>query len=204
MNANVSATYPSLAEQLVPGRGWARGVGLVVVFSAVNALAAQVSMPLPFTPVPISGQTFAVLLTGMALGPRLGFAALVLYLGEGAAGLPVFAGGAAGPVVLAGPTGGYLLGFPLAAALVGWLAVRGWDRRPLATFAAMVAGNAVIYAVGLAWLGVVLGLGGGFPGAAGLLTMGMLPFLPGDAIKAALATVALPAAWRFASRGGRR
>lgn len=197
------ATHLSLTDHLLPGPGVARIVGLCLGFSVFTALMAQVSVPLPFTPVPVTGQTLAVLLTGAALGPRLGFAALVVYLAEGAAGLPVFAGFSAGPAVLAGPTGGYLFAFPVAAALVGWLAVRGWDRGPVRTALAMLAGDAVIFAGGLAWLGVWLGLAGKFGGAGSLLWMGLLPFLPGEALKIVVAMVLLPAAWKLASGNGR-
>lgn len=196
MQSATSLTHPVLAEHLLPGRGLARAAGLCVAFSLFNAALAQAAVWLPFSPVPITGQTLAVLLTGAVLGPRLGFASVLLYLGEGAVGLPFFAGGAAGVAALVGPTGGYLAGFPLAAALVGWLAARGWDRHPLRMAGAMVAGNAVIYALGLAWLAVVMG--GPAPGA--LLSAGLLPFLPGDAVKIVLAMGLLPGAWRLVGR----
>lgn len=191
---------PTLAGVLVPGRGQVRAAGLVVAFSLINALAAQLSFHLPWTPVPVTGQTFAVLLTGAALGPRLGFAALVLYLAEGAAGLPVFAGGAGGPAALLSPSAGYLYAFPFGAAAVGWLATRGWDRHPLWMGAAMVAGNAVIYAGGLPWLAGWLATAGQFPGVAGVLAMGLTPFLMGDALKAVAAMALLPGTWRLVRR----
>jgi biotin transport system substrate-specific component len=171
-------------------RALTRDVLLVVGFSLLVALSAQVAIPLPFTPVPVTGQTFAVLLTGALLGATRGFLALALYLVEGAAGLPVFAqahGGAG--VLLAAPTAGYLFAFPFAAGLVGWLAERGWDRRFTTTALAMLAGNAVIYLCGLLWLSR-------FVGAGNSIAQGMLPFLPGDALKLLLAAVVLPAAWR--------
>jgi len=145
--------------------------------------------------VPITGQTFAVLLSGAVLGARRGFAAQLLYLAEGAAGLPVFAGGAAGAAVLLGPTGGYLLAFPFAAALTGALAAQGWDRRFVTTAAAMLLGSAVIFALGLALLSRFIPSGR-------LLAAGLLPFLPGDLIKATLAAIAFPAAWRLTRSGG--
>lgn len=200
---NLTLTYPSLAAQLVPGRGVLRGLSLAAAFSLLTALLAQISIPLPWTPVPITGQTLAVLLTGAVLGPRLGFLTLVLYLAEGMVGLPVFAGGTAGFSKMLGATGGYLIAFPLAAGLVGWLATRGWDRRPLSMALAMAAGSAVIYALGVTWLGVWLGFSGRFPGLLPLLNMGMFPFLLGDAIKAGLAMVLLPTAWRFVKGRGR-
>ena len=167
-------------------------LALIVIGSLVVAIAAQISIPLQ--PVPITGQTFAVLLVGMALGARRGALALALYLAEGIAGLPVFAEAKFGLATVLGPTGGYLVGFIPAAALVGWLAERGFDRNLLTTLAAMVAGNLVIYAFGLAWLTQVVG---SFETA---LTAGMYPFLVGDAIKAVLAALLLPAAWKFINR----
>jgi len=177
-----------LALAVAPARAWVR-VGLVVAGSALIALAAQVSLPLPFSPVPVTGQTFAVLLIAAALGSRLGPATVALYVAEGLVGLPVFAGGAAGPARLAGPTGGYLAGFVLAAFVVGLLAERGWDRRVGTCILAMLAGEVAIYALGLAWLSR-------FPLPVGLLEAGLLPFLAGDAYKLAAAALVLPAAWR--------
>src|SRR6267378_7772382 len=119
----------TLADVAWPRAGALQNAFLIAGASLVTAAAAQLAIPVPWSPVPITGQTFAVLLTGAALGPRRAFAAQLLYLIEGAAGLPFFAGGAGGAAVLAGPTAGYLLGFPFAAALTGFLAARGWDRR---------------------------------------------------------------------------
>lgn len=195
-----SLSFPTLAGELLPRRSLTRDALLVLAFSALNALAAQISIPLPWTPVPITGQTFAVLLTGAVLGSRLGLATLVLYLIEGAVGLPVFAGGTGGWPVLISPSAGYLFAFPLAAGLVGLFAERSWDRRPLTMGLAMIAGSAVIYALGLVWLGGWLGLSGQYPGFYELLTMGMIPFLPGDVLKALLAMALLPGAWRLLRR----
>ena len=178
----------TLADALYPATTFQRRIALVVGFSVLNALAAQIAIPLPFTPVPITMQTFAVLLTGLLLGSRLGLLALMTYLAEGLSGLPVFAAGRGGPAVLAGPTAGYLLAFPLAVMIVGWLAERGWDRRPITTALAMVLGNLVIYAGGVGWLAVLLG-----PERA--ITAGLLPFLPGDLLKLLLATALLPTGW---------
>ena len=162
---------------------------LIVGASFVTALAAQIAIPVPWSPVPITGQTFAVLLSGAVLGTRRAFVAQLLYLAEGAVGLPVLAGGAAGFVKFVGPTGGYLMAFPFAAALTGALAERGWDRRFVTTLAAMLLGSVVIFACGLAMLSRFV------PGDA-LLSAGLLPFVPGDLIKSTLAALAFPAAWR--------
>lgn len=174
-------------------RRLAAEVGLVLAASVFIALTAQVSLPLPFSPVPITGQTFGVLLTGAALGWRRGTLAVLAYLAEGSAGLPVFAGGTGGLARLLGPTGGYLVGFVLAALVVGWLAGRGWDRRPLTTALSMLVGNLVIYGFGLPWLAVYVGVDR-------VLALGLLPFIPGDLLKLALAVAVLPGAWGVLGR----
>jgi biotin transport system substrate-specific component len=184
---------PTLADAILPQATLWRDAALVVVFSLLNALAAQVAIPLPFTPVPITGQTFAVLITGMLLGSRLGALSLLAYLIEGLAGLPVFSGGRSGSAHFLGPTGGYLLGFIAAAYLVGLLAERGWDRRIWTTALAMAIGNLAIYAAGLSWLAAFVG-----PDRA--LALGALPFIPGDAVKLLLATVLLPSGWKLLGR----
>jgi len=185
----------TLADVAWPRAGTLQNVVLIAGASLLTALAARIAIPAPWSPVPITGQTFAVLLSGAVLGARRGFAAQLLYLAEGAAGLPVFAGGAAGAAVLLGPTGGYLLAFPFAAALTGALAAQGWDRRFVTTAAAMLLGSAVIFALGLALLSRFIPSGR-------LLAAGLLPFLPGDLIKATLAAIAFPAAWRLTRSGG--
>lgn len=180
----------TLADAALPRADLLRNVLLIVGASLATGIAAQLAVPLPWSPVPLTGQTLAVLLVGMTLGARRGFASLALYLAEGAAGLPVFAGGAAGPAVLVGPTAGYLIAFPFAAALTGALAERGWDRNPFTTIAAMLLGSVVIFAGGLAGLSR-------FVPADGLLGAGLLPFIPGDLVKTMLAAVAFPVAWRW-------
>lgn len=169
---------------------------LVLGASLVIALSAQVAIQLPFSPVPITGQTMAVLLVGALLGSRRGALAVLAYIAEGLAGLPVFAGGAAGLTRLFGPTGGYLVGFVAAAFLVGWLAERGWDRRFGTTLAAMTLGNLVIYGVGAVWLAVFVG------GVSRAWSLGVVPFLPGDAIKIVLAAVLLPGGWKLLGMRG--
>lgn len=181
----VTPTWPAAAVAIVAG-------------SALVALAAQLRVDLPFSPVPVTGQTFAVLLVGAALGARLGAATLAAYVAEGTLGLPVFAGGTSawspssipGVPVAFGPTAGYLVGFVAAAAVVGALAERGFDRRVLTTIVAMALADLVIFVFGVAWLAR-------FVGPERALPLGMLPFVAGDAVKIALAAVALPVAWRL-------
>jgi len=184
----------TLVDVLLPRqqRSWLLDAALVVLFSAFVGLTAQVEIPL--WPVPLTLQTLGALFTGAVLGGRRGALALLLYLAEGAAGLPVFAGGASGVAYMLGPTGGYLVGFVLAAGVVGLLAGRDWDRRLVWTVLAMVVGNIVIYVLGVAWLAVFLG------DLRDALTQGMLIFIPGDLIKIAVAALALPGGWALARR----
>lgn len=182
------AGHGALATRVFPARSLPLDAFLVLGGSAVVALFAQISIPLWFTPVPITGQTLAVLLVGASLGSRRGALALVLYLLEGGAGLPFFAAGTSGWPVVAGPTGGYLVGFILAAYAVGWLAERGWDRGFLRAAPAMLVGNLAIYILGLPWLAK-------FVGASDVFAKGLLPFIPGDLIKLALAAGLLPSVW---------
>ena len=154
------------------------------------ALSARFAIPLPFSPVPVTGQTLAVLLTGALLGSRRGSLGVLVYLAAGGFGLPAFTGGATGLAHLAGPTGGYLAGFLVAAFLVGMLAERGWDRQGWTTFLAMAFGNIVIYVFGLFWLAR-------FVGSERVLAAGLLPFIPGDLLKLLLATLLLPWGWKF-------
>lgn len=179
-----------LAHALVPERSLLAEFTLLLAASLLIAASAQFRIELGISPVPITGQTFGVLLIGAVLGARRAPLAVLLYLMQGAAGLPVFTGGTAGVAVLLGPTGGYLMGFVFAAALVGWLAERGWDRRPTTTVLAMILGNVVIYACGLALLSAFL------PTDA-LLLKGLLLYLPGDLVKIALASALLPLSWRL-------
>jgi len=186
-----------LAERIFPRRGVLVDVSLIILGGLFVAAMAQLSIPLQ--PVPVTGQTFAVLLVGMVLGSRRGALALAAYLGEGLAGLPVFAEAKFGLATVLGPTGGYLVGFIAAAWLVGLLAESGFDRSLLKTVAAMIVGNAVIYAFGLGWLSSFPFVSG-LLGEAGLLTLGMIPFLVGDALKAILAALLLPSAWKLVGR----
>ncbi|GAB4393383.1 MAG: biotin transporter BioY [Kiloniellaceae bacterium] len=166
----------------------------LLAFAGSLLLFASAKIQVPFIPVPITMQTFAVLVIGMAYGARLGGATLLFYLGQGAAGLPVFAGTpekGLGLAYMAGPTGGYLLGFFLAAVAVGWLAERGWDRSVWKTLLAMTLGTAIIFAPGVLWLGTLFGWD------KPILEWGLTPFLPGAAFKIALAAAVLPLAWKL-------
>lgn len=176
-----------------PTAGAWREVVLLLGGSLLIALTAQLQILLPFSPVPVTGQTFAVLLLGALYGSRRGPATVVTYLTLGAIGLPVFAGGAAGLARFVGPTAGYLVGFVAAAFAVGSLSERGWDRRPWTTAASMIIGNVIIYATGILWLSR-------FVGWEAVLNTGVLPFLSGDALKITLATILLPSGWRIIGR----
>ncbi len=190
------AAAPVMADALLPSGLLADALS-VVVASLFVAVCAQVEIKLPFTPVPISGGTLGVLYAGALLGSRRGAAAVLLYLLEGAAGLPVFSGGAAGVLQFLGPTGGYLIGFPVGAFAVGLLAERGWDRTPLKAFATMLAGSVPIFALGL------LGLSRFLPAKA-VLGAGLWPFVPGDLVKAAASAGLLPLGWRIVGRRASR
>lgn len=176
---------------VIPG-GLARDVTLVVGGAALTAVAAQVAIPLPFTPVPLTLQTLAVLLVGASLGTVRGLASILLYLAIGAAGAPIFSAGSSG---VGGASFGYVVGFVLAAGLVGLLAERGATRGPLATAGIMVGGNVVVYAVGVPWLMAVAHVG-----LAKGLALGLVPFVIGDLIKVAVAAGAFPTAWRLLGR----
>jgi len=172
----------------------------MAIVTALTAIAAQVSIPLPFTPVPFTMQPMIVLLGGAALGARLGASSQALYLLLGIAGLPVFAASATlppGAARLLGPTGGYLMSYPLAAFVAGWLAERGFDRRYLSAVVAMAAGLAVVFACGLVWLAVVAQPSIGIRDA---LAAGFFPFVLADGLKLLAAGTVLPAVWRVSGR----
>lgn len=183
---------PVLADHL--SRTWLRTAAIVLGAAVVTGLFSHIRVPLPFTPVPIVGTTFAVLLTGAALGPARAVAAQAVFLSFGLLGLPLFAGGSDGSTgahVVFGASGGYFLGFVVAAAVVGACARRGFDRSPAGMAIAFALGTGIIYLFGAPWLAVAGGLGLGEA-----LLLGVVPFLIGDAVKAVLAGVALPTAWR--------
>lgn len=193
----VSARPLTLADVAMPRAGVLQNVVLVVLASLLTAAAAQVEIRLPWTPVPITGQTFMVLLTGAVLGARRAFLAMALYLVEGACGLPFFAGGAAGLAKLLGPSGGYLVAFPFAALVTGLLAERAWDRKSVTMFFAMLLGSTVIFGLGLAQLSR-------FVPANQLVAAGLAPFVIGDFVKSALAAGVFPLAWKWANGAGGR
>lgn len=189
----------AIVERWLPREGaarWAAAAGLAVFGTLI--LWASAKAKVPFYPVPMTLQTFAIMLIAAAYGMRLGVATILLYLAEGALGLPVFSGTperGIGLAYMAGPTGGFLLSYIPAVALVGWLAERGFDRNPVKLFGAMLAGDAVVFAIGLAWLGAVIGWD------KPVLALGLYPFVFGDLTKLALAA-ALVSATAVAVRRG--
>ena len=190
--------YPSLSEALFLESSVSntqrniRYAVLALAGSALIALCAQISVP--FFPVPLTLQTFAVFLIGLTYGWRLGGITIVLYLAEGALGLPVFAGGKSGLIVLMGPTAGYLVGFLLAATACVWFAERGFDRSYAKLFAALLVGNILLYVPGLLWLGSMIGWD------QPVLELGLYPFVLGDLMKIAMAVLLLPSAWKYVNR----
>ena len=193
---NTYAKAETLTGAVLAPVDWLKSIMLVVAFSLLTALAAQVIIPLPFTPIPVTMQTFAVLLAGALLGSRLGALAMIAYLVEGASGLPFFYAGRGGlQHLLLSPTAGFLWSYPAAAFVVGLFAERGWDRRYLTAAAAMAIGSALILLSGWAWLTL------GFKAAAvDAWRVGVAPFLFGDIIKIALAAAVLPSGWALLQR----
>jgi len=172
---------------------WTRSVGLVFTFSLLTALTAQIVIPIG--PVPITGQTFAVLLTGALLGSRLGAMAMIAYLVEGASGLPFFYGGTGGILHLLGPTGGYLVAFPAAAFITGAFAEHGWDKRFLTAIAAMTIGSVLIILSGWAWFALST-----HTSATVAFVNSVAKFIPGEIVKVLLAAAALPSGWALLKR----
>lgn len=196
--SSVVVPAPVLADAVLPQATW-RDAVVVVTGALLVALLAQIQVPLPFTPVPLSGQTLGVSLVGASLGSRRGALSLVLYLLLGALGAPFYAGGESGLAALLGPTVGYLVGFVLAAAAIGALAERQADRRPVTTFFSMLACSTIIFGFGVAGLMLTLDMS-----LSEAFAKGVLPFLPGDLFKSALAAGLLPGAWRLVNRVSRR
>lgn len=191
---------PTLIDRVVT-RTWVSDIALVVAGTALVAVLAQVAIPL--WPVPVTGQTLAVLLVGASLGAARGAASLTLYALLGAVGLPIYSEASSGWSVLLGPTGGYIIGFIASAAIVGWAAERSWDRgwyKPIITF---IGGSLVVFAFGLPWLAVSLGQLGLPNDLQSVLVAGFYPFIIGGLIKAAIAAALLPALWAAAERSQR-
>ncbi|HEX5569569.1 MAG TPA: biotin transporter BioY [Streptomyces sp.] len=186
------AVLADLLPASTAARARLRDVALVLGGAALTGVAAQLAVPVPGSPVPVTGQTFAALLIGAGLGARRAFASLGLYAAAGVAGMPWFAEGASGAAM---PSFGYILGMLLAATVVGALARRGGDRGALRTAGTMAVGTLIIYGVGVPYLALAANLSFGQAVAAGLV-----PFLIGDALKAALAMGALPAAWKLVGK----
>lgn len=183
---------PTIYSRIFPrAANWLRDAVVVVSGALLVAVLAQIEIPLPFTPVPITGQTFGVLLVGAVLGSKRGAASLAFYLVMGVIGLPFFAGGAHGLSILTGATGGYLIGFVLAAYSIGLLAERGLERSARTSLIPFLIGTLIIYSCGITWLAVVLG---SFSKA---IAAGLIPFLIGDAIKLIAASLVLPGAWKL-------
>src|SRR5919201_3563001 len=182
----------TLRVAVLPRAGLLTDAVLVAAGAGLISACAQISIKLPFTPVPVTGQTFAVLLVGASLGSVRGGASGLLYVLVGIAGAPVYADGHHGWAVITGASGGYLVSYPFVSALTGWLAERRWDRRFSSAVGAMLTGNVVIYLFGLPWLAVVLNTN-----LEKTLELGLYPFVPGDTFKLYLAALALPGAWKL-------
>lgn len=188
------AYKPRVLADALP-RVRARDLTLIIAAVALTAACAQITFYLPWSAVPITGQTFAVLLSGAALGANRGAAAMALYLVLGMVGVPVYAGGDHGVSVVFGATGGYIVGFLIAGWVVGRLAEARMDRTPMRAMPAFLIGSAIVYAVGVPWLAIATHT---TLGAA--IGDGLTPFIPGDIVKAAAAAAVLPTAWAFVNR----
>lgn len=191
----------SLADALVRHRTFATDAALIFGGVALTAVAAQVSVPL--WPVPVTGQTLAVLLVGATLGARRGALAMVAYTVLGLAGLPLFANFTGGPAAVLKPSFGFILGFIVAAALIGWLSERRWDRRPLFSLLGFFAASLVPFAIGLPYMAVILGTLGMPNDPSTVISLGFTPFIAGGVVKWLIAAAVLPIAWRFAGRNDR-
>lgn len=192
MDTSYSKADTLIGTALAP-LDWTRSVSLVFAFSLLTALAAQIVIPIG--PVPITGQTFAVLLTGALLGSRLGAMAMIVYLIEGASGLPFFYGGTSGIGHILGQTGGYLVAFPAAAFITGAFAEHGWDKRFVTAVGAMVIGSLIIVLAGWAWFSYVT-----HTALKTAFLVSVIPVIPGDIIKILLAAAALPSGWYVLER----
>jgi len=191
-----------LADHLIQRRGLVTDAVLVLAGVSVVALLAQVSIPL--WPVPVTGQTLAVMVVGASLGARRAAAALTTYLIAGLAGLPIFAGAVGGPAAVATPSFGFIIGFIFAAAFIGWLAERHWDKRPLLALAGFLGASIIPFLIGVPYMGMILGLLGAPNDPATLIALGVTPFLLGGVIKWVLAAMLMPLAWRGVRAAERR
>ncbi len=191
----VPARRPVLADALAPHRTLLRDALLVSAGAVVVAALAQLTIPLPL--VPITGQTLGVILVGAALGSRRGALSLLSYAAVGLAGAPVFAEFSGGPASILSPSFGFIIGFIPAAFVAGWFAERAWDRRPVLAMVGFVAASVVPFLVGVPYLAMILNavMGAG-AGVGDVLAAGLWPFIPGGIVKAALAAVLIPAAWK--------
>lgn len=191
----VPARRPVLADALAPHRTRLQDAGLVLTGALVVAVLAQVTIPLPL--VPITGQTLGVILVGATLGSRRGAAAMLAYLVAGLAGAPIFAEFTGGPASVLSPSFGFVLGFVPAAFVAGWFAERAWDRRPVLAMVGFVAASAVPFLLGVPYLAMILNaVMGAELGFGAVLAAGVWPFIPGGLVKAMLAALLIPAAWR--------
>jgi biotin transport system substrate-specific component len=188
------AVPPRVLADLVP-RVRARDAALIIAAAALTAVCAQISFYLPGNPVPVTGQTFAVLLSGAALGANRGAAAMLLYILVGMVGMPVFADGKHGVDIVTGATGGYLIGFLAAGWVVGRLAEARFDRTPVKALPLFLVGSAIVYAIGVPWLAVSAD-----QSLSWAISNGFVDFIPGDLVKAAAAAGVLPLAWKLAGR----
>lgn len=196
----MSATTATLRRAVFPRVNVATNALLVLGGALFVALTAQISIPLPFTPVPLTGQTFGVLLVAASLGTVLGSLSMLSYLFLGMVGLPVYADQSSGWEIVRGATGGYLMGFIVAALVVGFLAERKWDQSFSSSVSAMLTGNVIIFAVGLSWLAWWLGDNGLSNGLSDVLEAGLYPFVPGEIFKLYLAGALLPLGWKAVER----
>ncbi len=179
-----------LAEQLIKSKALTVNIVIAISGSILLTLLARLSIPVPFSPVPITGQTFGILFLGALLGSRLGVLSVIAYIAEGLVGLPVFAGGTMGFLYLFGPTGGYLIGFIPAVYLVGYFSEKVWTNKFTTTFITMIIGTTIIFIFGISWLAVTAGL-------KTALAIGLYPYLPGAVVKIILASVIVYSINRF-------
>ena len=179
-----------LTKQLIKSNSFSVNLAIAFSGSLLLALLARLTVPIPFSPVPITGQTLGVLFLGGVLGSRIGTLSVIMYILEGLIGLPVFAGGTMGFLYLLGPTGGYLIGFIPAVYLVGYLSEQGWTNSFTSTFLTMIIGTLLIFIFGISWLAVTAGFGTA-------LSIGLYPYIPGAVIKTILATVTIYSINRF-------